>query len=123
MGAGTDIALAQWRPSYKRAAVMQSLLAVVGLLTAVVAFVLGRGKPALVGGLFLISVAPWTLIVIIPTNRRLLDPSRSGASPGRGQGADPTLHAREQRRRPACTQLCTQHAVTKAPEHRARGLS
>ena len=82
LGAGTDVALAQWRPSYKRAAVMQSLLAVVGLLTAVAAFALGRGMPALVGGLFLISVAPWTLLVIMPTNRRLLDPARSGSTPG-----------------------------------------
>jgi hypothetical protein len=82
LGAGTDVALAQWRPSYKRAAVMQSVLAVVGLLTAVAAFAAGRGLPALVGGLFLISVAPWTLLVIMPTNRQLLDPARSGFTPG-----------------------------------------
>ena len=82
LGAGPDVALAQWRPSYKRAAVMQSLLAVVGLLAAVAAFATGRGAPALVGGLFLISVAPWTLIVIMPTNRQLLDPARAGATPG-----------------------------------------
>jgi hypothetical protein len=80
LGAGTDVALAQWRPSYKRAAVMQSLLAVVGLLGAVAAYAAGRGMPALVGGLCLISVAPWTLLVIMPTNRQLLDPARGPAA-------------------------------------------
>jgi hypothetical protein len=80
LGAGTDIALAQWRPSYKRAAIMQSLLAVSGLFGAVAAYVSGRGMPALVGGLLLIFAAPWTLIVIMPTNRQLLDPSRTAAT-------------------------------------------
>jgi len=54
----------------------------ISIHTAIAAYVEGRGLPALAGGLFLISVAPWTLIVIMPTNRRLLDPARRGDSPG-----------------------------------------
>jgi hypothetical protein len=53
---GTDVALAQWRPSYRRAAAMQVTLAVGGLLTSVAAYASGRRLPALLGGL----VARWS---------------------------------------------------------------
>jgi Domain of unknown function (DUF1772) len=75
LSCGPTVALAQWRPSYQRATVMQASLAVIGLVSAVVAYWLGRGLPVLVGGLFLGAVVPFTLLVILPTNKRLLDPS------------------------------------------------
>jgi uncharacterized membrane protein len=81
LACGTAVALAQWRPSYLRATVMQAPLAVVGLLAAVMAYAAGRGLPVLAGGLVLGSVVPFTLIVILPTNRRLLEPGRGPDSP------------------------------------------
>jgi uncharacterized membrane protein len=71
---GLDIAIVQFRPSYKRAAVMQASLAIVGFGASLVAWCLQGGTAWLVGGLVLFSVVPITLIVIFPTNRQLLDP-------------------------------------------------
>ena len=77
----TDVALAEWRPSYKRAAVMQVILAVVGVGSAVSAYMYGRGTSVLVAGIVLATVVPWTLIIIMPTNRQLLDPTRLSSTP------------------------------------------
>src|SRR5687768_5335448 len=46
---GTELAAAEFGPSYRRAAVMQASLAAVGLLAAVAAWVRGRGMPVLAG--------------------------------------------------------------------------
>ena len=70
----SEIAVAQWRPSYKRATVMQASLAIVGTVLSVAAWLDGVGIIWLVAGLVLGSVVPFTLIVIAPTNRRLEDP-------------------------------------------------
>lgn len=72
---GTATAVKQWRPSYRRATVMQASLAIVGLIAALGAWAQGRGTPVLIGGLLLGSVVPFTLIVISPTNRALSDPT------------------------------------------------
>jgi len=69
-------AVAQWRPSYKRAAAMQIGLVIVGVISAIAAFMAGQGPGVLGGGALLAAMAPYTLIVIMPTNRRLLDTSR-----------------------------------------------
>ena len=74
-------ALAEFRPSYRRATVMQVPLAVVGSLAAIGAWALGRSVVALVAGLLLGALIPYTLLVIMPTNKRLMDPSLA-ASPG-----------------------------------------
>ncbi len=68
-------ALAQWRPSYKRAAVVQPLLAAVGFLSALAAWLMGASVWWLVGGVLLVAVIPYTLIAALPTNNRLLDPA------------------------------------------------
>jgi hypothetical protein len=78
---GTALALRQWRPSYRRATVMQASLAVAGLLAAVAAWLQGRGAAVLMAGLLLGSVVPFTLIVIFPTNKHLSDPGLDGDSP------------------------------------------
>jgi hypothetical protein len=74
MSLGAAAALAQWAPSYRRATVMQASLALVGALAAVASWIMGAGAWWLVGGLLLAAVVPFTLIVIFPTNKRLLDP-------------------------------------------------
>ena len=71
---GTALAVAQWGPSYKRATVMQASLAVVGFLSATGAWLQGSGGLWLIGGILLGLVIPFTLIVILPTNRKLLAP-------------------------------------------------
>jgi hypothetical protein len=70
-----EIALAQWRPSYQRGTVMQASLATAGALLGISAFLSGAGLMWLVAGLLLGSVVPFTLLVILPTNRRLEDPA------------------------------------------------
>lgn len=71
---GTELAATEFGPSYRRATLMQALLAAVGLIAAVVAWAQGRGRAVLIGGLLLGVVIPFTLVVILPTNKRLLDP-------------------------------------------------
>jgi Domain of unknown function (DUF1772) len=70
---GTRAAVQQFRPSYRRAAVMQVPLAVLGAAAGIALWALG-GSPAWgIGGLALGAVVPFTLLVILPTNTRLLD--------------------------------------------------
>ena len=72
-----EVALAEFRPSYKRAAAMQVILAVIGVAGAIGAYFLGRGISTLVAGIVLAIVVPFTLIVIMPINRQLLDETRT----------------------------------------------
>jgi Domain of unknown function (DUF1772) len=75
MQCGTTIALTQFTPSYKRATIMQASLAALGTLAAIAAWLQGAPATWLIAGLLLGAVIPFTLIVILPTNKRLLDPS------------------------------------------------
>src|SRR5436309_1652416 len=81
MQCGTVLAVTEFGPSYKRAALMQSILALLGSMGALVAWLAGDGPFWAVGGLLLLFSVPFTLIVIIPTNRRLLDPGLDRSSP------------------------------------------
>jgi uncharacterized membrane protein len=74
MECGTRLAATEFGPSYGRAAVMQASLAAIGFATAAAAWLTGAGARWLVGGLFLGSVIPFTLIAIMPTNRELKAP-------------------------------------------------
>ena len=71
---GTALAVTEFGPSYRRATVMQASLAALALVAATVAWAQGRGAIVLVGGLLLGVVIPFTLVVILPTNQRLLRP-------------------------------------------------
>ena len=72
---GNDVALREFAPSYRRATVMQASLAVIGCLAGLwSAWVLGDPWVGL-GALLLGAVVPFTLIVILPTNKQLLEPS------------------------------------------------
>lgn len=73
--AGTRIALAEFAPSYKRATVMQVSLAIVGFLSALVAWRFRSDVRWLIGGGLLGSVVPFTAVAILPTNKKLLDPA------------------------------------------------
>ncbi len=76
MGCDTKTAATVWAPSYKRAAVMQASLAMLGAMAGVLAWLLGGGLQWLAGALLLGSVVPFTLVVIKPVNAQLLDPGR-----------------------------------------------
>ena len=75
MQCGTTLAVTQFGPSYHRAAVMQASLAVVGSLSAAAVWLMGASLSWLIGGILLAAVIPFTLLVIFPTNKQLLDPS------------------------------------------------
>jgi len=72
---GVEIAATEFVPSYRRATVMQATCAAVGLLSSVAAWLAGASFWWLVAGVLLGSVIPFTLIVILPTNKRLLEPT------------------------------------------------
>ena len=75
MECGTTPAATEFAPSYRRATVMQASLAIVGFLAAMVSFVFTSNYAWLLGGIYIVAVVPFTLIVILPTNKKLLDPS------------------------------------------------
>lgn len=75
LSCGTAIALREFGPSYQRGTVMQASLAVLGLLASAGAWWRTGQSAFLVGGLVLGAVVPFTLLVILPTNHRLLEPS------------------------------------------------
>jgi anthrone oxygenase-like protein len=81
MSCELSVALAEFRPSYRRAAVMQVILAVGGFVGGLGAYYLGRGISTLVAGIVLATVVPFTLIVIMPITRQLLDETRHSQTP------------------------------------------
>lgn len=74
MECGTALAAAEFGPSYRRATVMQGSLAVAAFLTGTWAWWLNSIGAWLVGGILIGAVVPFTLIAILPTNKKLLDP-------------------------------------------------
>ena len=82
MRCGVDDALREWATGYPRAAVMQASLAVVGGLAGLPAWAVLGGPGYLIGALLLLAAVPYTLLVVYPTNRRLLDLHASGRSDG-----------------------------------------
>jgi hypothetical protein len=75
MQCGVEIAATEFVPSYRRATVMQATCAAVGLLSSVAAWLGGANLSWVVAGVLLGSVIPFTLVLILPTNKRLLDPT------------------------------------------------
>ena len=74
MECGVEIATTEFAPSYRRATVVQASLAALGLLSSVAAWLAGATLWWLVAGALLGSVIPFTLFVILPTNKLLLSP-------------------------------------------------
>ena len=73
MECGTQLAATVFPGSYRRATVMQASLAALGLLSSIVVWLAGSSIWWLIGGILLGAVIPFTLIVIMPTNKKLLD--------------------------------------------------
>jgi hypothetical protein len=74
--------LAQWQPSYKRALPIQSGLAIAGGATGLVVGYLSTDWRWFIGSILLLANWPFTLLVIMPVNKRLM------ATPVSEAGAD-----------------------------------
>jgi uncharacterized membrane protein len=71
LACGVALALTEWRPSYERGSIMQASLAILGSVLGFVSWWLNKDSNWLIGGVLLLSVFPFTLIVIFPTNKKL----------------------------------------------------
>ncbi len=74
MSCGPEIALREFAPSYRRASVLQASLALSGLAFGLTVAWQLHDPWVGVGGVLLGASVPFTLIVIFPTNKQLLDP-------------------------------------------------
>ena len=77
---GTSVAVTVFRPVYRRAAVMQVMLALLATGAGLAAWITGGSVLWLVGALLIFAVIPFTLVVIRPTNKQLLDTATDPAS-------------------------------------------
>jgi hypothetical protein len=69
-----EVAATEFAPSYRRASVLQATSAAVGLISSIAVWLAGATFWWLVAGALLGSVIPFTLLVILPTNKVLLSP-------------------------------------------------
>jgi len=73
--------LAEWKPAYKRGFAMQASLAIIGFLLGVIAARAEMDWRWLAGALLLLANWPFTLIVMLPTNKLLLEIAPQNAGP------------------------------------------
>jgi Domain of unknown function (DUF1772) len=72
--------LVEWKLAYRRGYMMQASLAIVGGFFGVVAFFSTLEWRWLLGALVLLANWPYTIFVIMPTNRRLIDTPAEAAT-------------------------------------------
>ena len=75
MECGVELAATEFPPSYRRGTIMQVTLAAVCLLSSIAAWLTGATFWWIVAGVLQVSVIPFTLIVVLPTNKLLLSPT------------------------------------------------
>jgi hypothetical protein len=74
------IAALQWAPSYQRATWLQAPLAILSFVGGVAVWLLDGGWGWLVAAVLVGAVVPFTFVIIMPTNHRLLAPERDLSS-------------------------------------------
>ena len=79
--AGPSVALAQFRPGFRRARGIQASLAVIGGGSALISWLAGGGASWLVVALLLFGIVGFTLVSIRPVYNALLAPSLRAESP------------------------------------------
>lgn len=80
MGLPTEVAVLQWAPSYKRATWLQAPLALVSFLAGTAAWLLSANVGWFFGALLIGAVVPFTFVIIMPTNNKLLASGRDLSS-------------------------------------------
>lgn len=80
LACGTRAAIAEFAPSYRRAARMQAPLAVAGTVFAWGGWLATVDGWLLFAGLLLGAIVAYTVVLMLPTNRRLLDPGLDAGS-------------------------------------------
>jgi hypothetical protein len=87
--------LAEWKLAYRRGYLMQASFAIIGGFFGVVAFFSTFEWRWLLGAVVLLANWPYTIFVIMPTNRRLMDtpPDAATAETRRMIGRWGILHA------------------------------
>jgi hypothetical protein len=65
--------LKEWKPSYKGGFAMQAPLALLGFVLGLVAWWQDDDWVWLLGGIVLVANWPYTLVVIMPTNNKLME--------------------------------------------------
>ena len=73
--------LSEWKLAYRRGYAMQATLAIAGFLLGMWAWHLTDKTAFLAGALMLIANWPWTLLVMLPINRRLQATPEENAGP------------------------------------------
>jgi hypothetical protein len=73
--------LTEWKPAYKHGFAMQAPLAMIGFLLGVLAWWQTGHWTWLLGAVVLVANWPYTLLVIMPTNQKLLDMEPANADP------------------------------------------
>ena len=73
---GTELAATVFGPSYHRAAAMQASLAIIATISGIATGISHNSWVWFLGAALIFLVVPFTFIGIMPTNKKLLDPSR-----------------------------------------------
>ena len=80
MECGAKLAATVFGPSYRRAATMQIILAMMATVSGIAAAITGGTWQWLIGALLIFLVVPFTFLFIMATNKQLLDPKRDRTS-------------------------------------------